>query len=432
MAAFSQNSTDDGYSLSSALYNSRTLDTYLPSVEKLDCVRSHALDNGFAVQNNLVTKALPNAALASMPVSMNAYAIRAVPGQKSQDMYVSASNDSVWSNALCYSNDEATGHAVTTGYNVCENQINFKLEATSATNSNARKEKKRKTNANELGTTGKKARVNQKTGTKCCRNSTREKACHRNNLRESVEIKNKVEGESSKEFIMVRARRGQATDRHSLAERARREKINERMRFLQDLVPGCYKAKAKTVILDEIINYVNALRNQVEFLSMKLSNATPRYDFSLEIDDGLFYFKEPFLLQEYGSTVPFMASQGAANCIIGKSQQPDISVQATTSFNTITGTTSCLTPANERAFAATQKLRFFGCVIRRQIDAMLSSRASWNIKIKSFEWPTTWSPVRADDKRSMNGQTFPATLPNQAVEFSIISRRISSFLCLVH
>nr|BAK00465.1 predicted protein [Hordeum vulgare subsp. vulgare] len=43
------------------------------------------------------------------------------------------------------------------------------------------------------------------------------------------------------DFIHVRARRGQATDSHSLAERARREKITERMKILQDLVPGCNK-----------------------------------------------------------------------------------------------------------------------------------------------------------------------------------------------
>jgi hypothetical protein len=43
------------------------------------------------------------------------------------------------------------------------------------------------------------------------------------------------------DYIHVRARRGQATDSHSLAERVRREKIGERMKFLQDLVPGCNK-----------------------------------------------------------------------------------------------------------------------------------------------------------------------------------------------
>lgn len=87
--------------------------------------------------------------------------------------------------------------------------------------------------------------------------------------------------EAPKDYIHVRARRGQATDSHSLAERVclnsmlcsvdlcffffcfgiwfwikvfvaksclsslpgqvRREKISERMKFLQDLVPGCNK-----------------------------------------------------------------------------------------------------------------------------------------------------------------------------------------------
>ncbi|KAI3931375.1 hypothetical protein MKX01_040292 [Papaver californicum] len=72
------------------------------------------------------------------------------------------------------------------------------------------------------------------------------------------------------DFIHVRARRGQATDSHSLAERARREKISERMRILQDLVPGCNKVIGKALVLDEIINYIQSLQRQVEFLSMKL------------------------------------------------------------------------------------------------------------------------------------------------------------------
>jgi len=72
------------------------------------------------------------------------------------------------------------------------------------------------------------------------------------------------------DYIHVRARRGQATDSHSLAERARREKISERMKMLQDLVPGCNKVVGKASVLDEIINYVQALQRQVEFLSMKL------------------------------------------------------------------------------------------------------------------------------------------------------------------
>ncbi|KAI7731831.1 hypothetical protein M8C21_028784 [Ambrosia artemisiifolia] len=78
------------------------------------------------------------------------------------------------------------------------------------------------------------------------------------------------------DYIHVRARRGQATDSHSLAERARREKISERMKILQDLVPGCNKVIGKALVLDEIINYIQSLQQQVEFLSMKLEAVTSR------------------------------------------------------------------------------------------------------------------------------------------------------------
>ena len=129
---------------------------------------------------------------------------------------------------------------------------------------------------------------------------------------------------SKQDYIHVRARRGQATDSHSLAERVslvllpspppthtphndssfdytilvrltkpswclqvRREKISERMKYLQDLVPGCSKVTGKAVMLDEIINYVQSLQRQVENLSMKLASVNPgpaaaRLDYTFE------------------------------------------------------------------------------------------------------------------------------------------------------
>ncbi|KAK8918449.1 Transcription factor bHLH137 [Platanthera zijinensis] len=99
-----------------------------------------------------------------------------------------------------------------------------------------------------------------------------------------VEEKKKWEGEEPPlGYIHVRARRGQATDSHSLAERVRREKISGRMKVLQDLVPGCEKVVGKALMLDEIINYVQSLQNQVE-----LACANPMmFDFSVDYDDSL-------------------------------------------------------------------------------------------------------------------------------------------------
>ncbi|XP_022747074.1 transcription factor bHLH63-like [Durio zibethinus] len=92
----------------------------------------------------------------------------------------------------------------------------------------------------------------------------------------------KVSDVQKPDYIHVRARRGQATDSHSLAERVRREKISERMKYLQDLVPGCNKITGKAGMLDEIINYVQSLQRQVEFLSMKLAAVNPRPDFNID------------------------------------------------------------------------------------------------------------------------------------------------------
>ncbi|KAI4343809.1 hypothetical protein L6164_011116 [Bauhinia variegata] len=86
------------------------------------------------------------------------------------------------------------------------------------------------------------------------------------------------------DYIHVRARRGQATDSHSLAERARREKISERMKSLQDLVPGCNKVIGKALVLDEIINYIQSLQRQVEFLSMKLEVVNSRLNMNPTIE----------------------------------------------------------------------------------------------------------------------------------------------------
>ncbi|XP_038899409.1 transcription factor BEE 3-like isoform X1 [Benincasa hispida] len=81
------------------------------------------------------------------------------------------------------------------------------------------------------------------------------------------------EQEKPAEVVHVRAKRGQATDSHSLAERVRREKINNKLKCLQNIIPGCHKSMGMAMVLDETINYVHSLQNQVEFLSMELAAA---------------------------------------------------------------------------------------------------------------------------------------------------------------
>ncbi|MBA0804609.1 hypothetical protein Gohar_004182 [Gossypium harknessii] len=64
---------------------------------------------------------------------------------------------------------------------------------------------------------------------------------------------------------------------------ARREKISERMKILQDLVPGCNKVIGKALVLDEIINYIQSLQRQVEFLSMKLEAVNSGINPAIEV-----------------------------------------------------------------------------------------------------------------------------------------------------
>ncbi|GAU22048.1 hypothetical protein TSUD_309520, partial [Trifolium subterraneum] len=116
-------------------------------------------------------------------------------------------------------------------------------------------------------------------------NSNNKENCGAEDTSNSKENSKVSEVQNQKtDYIHVRARRGQATDSHSLAERVRREKISERMKYLQDLVPGCNKITGKAGMLDEIINYVQSLQKQVEFLSMKLATVNPRLD-HFNIDD---------------------------------------------------------------------------------------------------------------------------------------------------
>ncbi|CAJ1939974.1 unnamed protein product [Sphenostylis stenocarpa] len=116
------------------------------------------------------------------------------------------------------------------------------------------------------------------------------------------------------DYIHVRARRGQATDSHSLAERARREKISERMKILQDLVPGCNKVIGKALVLDEIINYIQSLQRQVEFLSMKLEAVNSRLNSGIEAFPSKDFGQQAFDPAgiPFGSQAPREYSRGSS------------------------------------------------------------------------------------------------------------------------
>ncbi|KAK6260422.1 Myc-type [Theobroma cacao] len=63
------------------------------------------------------------------------------------------------------------------------------------------------------------------------------------------------------------AKRKRKAEVHNLSERRRRDKINEKMRALQELIPNCNKVD-KASMLDEAIEYLKTLQLQVQMMSM--------------------------------------------------------------------------------------------------------------------------------------------------------------------
>ncbi|KAI3848031.1 hypothetical protein MKW92_003665 [Papaver armeniacum] len=77
---------------------------------------------------------------------------------------------------------------------------------------------------------------------------------------ESGDTKKQARGSTS-------ARRARAAEVHNLSERRRRDRINEKMKALQELIPRCNKSD-KASMLDEAIEYLKSLQLQVQMMSM--------------------------------------------------------------------------------------------------------------------------------------------------------------------
>ncbi|KAK6259810.1 hypothetical protein SCA6_014284 [Theobroma cacao] len=85
--------------------------------------------------------------------------------------------------------------------------------------------------------------------------------CHSEDAEfESADTKKQTRGSTS-------TKRSRAAEVHNLSERRRRDRINEKMRALQELIPRCNKSD-KASMLDEAIEYLKSLQLQVQMMSM--------------------------------------------------------------------------------------------------------------------------------------------------------------------
>ncbi|KAF3622989.1 putative DNA annealing helicase and endonuclease ZRANB3-like [Capsicum annuum] len=71
------------------------------------------------------------------------------------------------------------------------------------------------------------------------------------------------------------SRRSRAAAVHNQSERRRRDRINQRMKALQRLVPNASKTD-KASMLDEVIDYLKQLQAQVQFMSSSARNLAPQ------------------------------------------------------------------------------------------------------------------------------------------------------------
>ncbi|XVF21444.1 hypothetical protein REPUB_Repub12eG0091000 [Reevesia pubescens] len=84
--------------------------------------------------------------------------------------------------------------------------------------------------------------------------------CHSEDAEFESDTKKQTRGSTS-------TKRSRAAEIHNLSERRRRDRINEKMRALQELIPRCNKSD-KASMLDEAIEYLKSLQLQVQMMSM--------------------------------------------------------------------------------------------------------------------------------------------------------------------
>ncbi|XP_038683476.1 transcription factor PIL1-like isoform X2 [Tripterygium wilfordii] len=83
-----------------------------------------------------------------------------------------------------------------------------------------------------------------------------------------MHLSDNVEEETSMPSRTSRgSKRRRSSEAHNLSERRRREKINEKMRALQNLLPNCNK-EDKASMLEEAIEYLKTLQFQLQTMSM--------------------------------------------------------------------------------------------------------------------------------------------------------------------
>ncbi|KAL6894142.1 hypothetical protein ACP4OV_008240 [Aristida adscensionis] len=105
-----------------------------------------------------------------------------------------------------------------------------------------------------------------KTVQKCGQDNVQSSSSCSGNESNCTEVSRQPEDHAGGGNVKTRAEKGSATDPQSLYARKRRERINERLKILQQLVPNGTKVDISTM-LEEAVHYVRFLQLQIKMLS---------------------------------------------------------------------------------------------------------------------------------------------------------------------
>ncbi|KAH9610565.1 hypothetical protein KSS87_022646 [Heliosperma pusillum] len=128
----------------------------------------------------------------------------------------------------------------------------------------------------------------------------------------SEEVEDESVGAKNIAHARASSKRSRAAEVHNLSERRRRDRINEKMRALQELIPNCNKVD-KASMLDEAIEYLKTLQLQVQMMSMGAGLYMQPMMLPPGMGMGMGFGMNPFQSPHYpipSAAAPFHSMQG--------------------------------------------------------------------------------------------------------------------------
>uniref|UniRef100_A0A0D9WCJ0 BHLH domain-containing protein n=1 Tax=Leersia perrieri TaxID=77586 RepID=A0A0D9WCJ0_9ORYZ len=117
------------------------------------------------------------------------------------------------------------------------------------------------------------------------------------------------------------SKRSRTAEVHNLSERRRRDRINEKMRALQELIPNCNKID-KASMLEEAIEYLKTLQLQVQMMSMGTGMCMPPMMLPAAVAMQHLQMQQMAHFPQFGAAMGLAAGFGMAGAAAGFDMVP--------------------------------------------------------------------------------------------------------------